>query len=163
MGLFSFIGKAAKAVGGLIGGPVGAVLKGGGSLLDHKSGNVSGAKTQILGRVTQPIARGKAPTPSSFPARPGGVATVVHPQVFSSTPVMPGGAIATRGGVVPAASATPPMQYSGSGGGGPRRTRTSRKAKRSTGRRKTSSGRKLKFGSPAWRAKYMKKGRKKKR
>lgn len=160
MGLFSFIGKAAKAIGGLIGGPVGGVLKGGGSLLDHKSGNVSGAKTQILGRVTQPIARAKAPAPSSFPTRPGGVPSIVPRQVFSSTPVMPGGAIATRAGVIPAASATPPMSY----GGSSRSTGRSRTKKRTrsvgTTRRKS---RKLKFGSPAWRAKYMKKGRKKKR
>lgn len=159
MGLFSFIGKAAKAVGGLIGGPIGAVVKLGGSVLDHKSGGPSGAKIQVMGRQPQQIVRAKAPTAVTY-ARPGGAPTYVPRQVFSETPVMPGGAIATPGGVQ-AASGTPPRSF----GGARAPTRSSRPRKRTTTTRKkkSSGGRKLKFGSPAWRAKYMKKGRKKKR
>lgn len=158
MGLFSFIGKAAKAVGGLIGGPVGGALKFGGGLLDHKSGGPSGAKVNAIGRLPPMIIRAKAPMPtSSTTVRPGGVSGSYYPrQVFSSTPTMPGGAVATPSGVVPAVSPTPPMQYAGSG------TRTKRSAprrKKASSRKTTKRKTKLKFGSPAWRKKYMKKKR----
>lgn len=47
---------------------------------------------------------------------------------------------------------------------GPRRKRTARKArsaaKRAVKRATKRAGRKLKFGSPAWRKRYMRKGRK---
>ncbi len=77
--------------------------------------------------------------------------------VLKASPVMPGGAVASPGGMRPAMP-NPPARY-GSGGGGTRRRRSSslvgRKRKRAGARR----GRKLKFGSPAWRAKYLKKRR----
>lgn len=47
-------------------------------------------------------------------------------------------------------------------GGGKRKKKRAAKPARKAKRAKKSSGRKLKFGSPAWRKKYMKKGKKKK-
>jgi hypothetical protein len=75
-------------------------------------------------------------------------------QVLRASPVMPGGAVSTPGGMK-APMVNPPARFSGSSGGGPMR-RKKRKATRAAPRRK---GRKLKFGSKAWRAKYVKKGR----
>jgi len=78
-------------------------------------------------------------------------------QVLRASPVMPGGAVSTPGGMRPP-MVTPPRAFRGSGGGGTRK----RKAKPGGHRMKTRAGgrkRKLKFGSPAWRKKYMRKGR----
>lgn len=85
--------------------------------------------------------------------------------VLSSTPLMPGGAWATPQGVQPAAGPVPPLWFggNGTGGGGRRRKKSKSKARRATSSRKRS-GRKLKFGSPAWRKKYLsKKGARKAR
>lgn len=82
--------------------------------------------------------------------------------VLSSTPTMPGGAWATPDGVIGATSSRPPLWFGAPvpGGSGTRRKRrrssSKRKAKGSSSKRK-AKGRKLKFGSPAWRKKYLKK------
>jgi hypothetical protein len=82
-------------------------------------------------------------------------------QVLHASPVMPGGAIATPGGMA-MPMVTPPMYYGGSGTTARRRTtkkRASSTKKRRTTKKRASSGRKLKFGSPAWRKKYAAKAR----
>lgn len=75
-------------------------------------------------------------------------------QVLRASPVMPGGAVSTPGGMR-APMVTPPARYSGAG---PKAHGTKRKKRKATSspRRK---GRKLKFGSKAWRAKYVKRRR----
>lgn len=166
MGLFSFIGKAAKAVGGLIGGPVGGVLKLGGGLLDHKAQSpISGVKYPTISSMGTQAARGKpsGATPTFFPTRYGNTTQAMPTprQVLSESPVLPGGAVATRSGPTPQTSAVPPRSFGGSGRGHSGK-RTKRSATHSAGtRKKRGSGRKLKFGSPAWRAKYL--GKKKRK
>lgn len=82
-------------------------------------------------------------------------------QVLKASPVMPGGAVSTPGGMAPP-MATPPAQFGGGRLSGvvKRRRATKKKRAASSTRRR---GRKLKFGSPAWRAKYLKKRRRTKR
>jgi hypothetical protein len=87
-------------------------------------------------------------------------------QVLHASPVMPGGAISTPGGMA-MPMVNPPAFYGGSGVTGYKRKRrktTKKRASSVKGRRttkkRTSSGRKLKFGSPAWRKKYAAKARK---
>ena len=74
--------------------------------------------------------------------------------LLSQSPVMPGGGVATPSGTV-GAMANPPKTYGGSHRS-TRKTkrRTIRAAHRSTKRKKKSS-RRLKFGSPAYRKKYL--------
>lgn len=87
--------------------------------------------------------------------------------VLSSSPTMPGGGWATPDGVRPASSRLPPLWFGGNApAGGTRKASKRRKAskgKASKRRKATSSakrrkgGKKLAFGSPAWRRKYLKK------
>lgn len=150
MGLFSFIGKAAKAVGKLVGGPVGGALRLGGGLLDHKGGITAHTAVKMGTMGYRPqifIARAKSPSSTTA-------------SVLRESPVLPGGAIATRSGTMPQNSETPPRSFSGSGGATGRKRRKPSRIASGGSKRRRSSGRKLKFGSPAWQAKY---GRKKKR
>jgi hypothetical protein len=161
MGLFSFIGKAAKAIGGLVGGPVGGVLRAGGGLLDHKAATAHTAvKYRAIGAMGTG-ARGKTQAPQWNPQVRGvGTSTQAMPaprQVFSDTPVMPGGAIATSSGVVPLASGVPPRSFGSSGRAASGRRKKRSKTRSASSPKRKSGGRKLKFGSPAWRAKYMRK------
>jgi len=164
MGLFSFIGKALKGVSKVagfipgIGGTISKITGGIGGLLDHK-------RPMSNPRLGNPMAaRGK----------------VVSSRLWTATkirasPVMPGGAIATTRGIMTASSAAPPESF------GARFSRTVARrarsadpygdevrAQRKYGRKRRAktrvsksvkrkgAGRRLKFGSPAWRKKYMK-------
>jgi hypothetical protein len=167
MGLFSFIGKAAKAIGGLVGGPVGGVLKLGGGLLAHKGGQTAHAKYSILANQQQAVSRGKGvPLPIQVFRRSvsplmGSASVPVPRQVYSETPTMPGGGVATSSGIVPQAQASPPQSFGGSGRSASGKRSRSSTRRRPTSRPKKKTGRKLKFGSPAWRAKYLKKKKRK--
>jgi hypothetical protein len=165
MGFFSFIGKAAKsiahvvggvarvaaplALGGPLGGLAGGVL---GHLLHSKSPMSSGPLKINVGGRSIPILRGKTPNPMIRSSA----------AVLRQTPMMPGGSIATPQGIMASGGGLPPATYGGrktSGGLGKkkRRSSSSRSSSRSrSGKKRTSGGRKLKFGSPAWRKKYMK-------
>lgn len=89
--------------------------------------------------------------------------------VLSSSPTMPGGGWATPDGVQPASSRLPPLWFGGNAPAGGTR-KSSKRRKGSSSKRKASSskrrkasrskrrgGKKLAFGSPAWRKKYLKK------
>lgn len=167
MGFFSFVGKAlkgvAKVAGGVakvaaplaLGGPLGAVAgRLGGSLLGsvlHSKSPMSATplKINILGSGRSvPILRAK-----------GGVA-VSTPRIAAASPVMPGGSIATSQGIMAPGGGVPPSTYGGRAtGGGRKRKRRSTASRRSSrarssGRRRKGS-RKLKFGSRAYRQKYL--------
>lgn len=170
MGFFGFIGKAisgvAKVVGSVakvaaplaLGGPLGAVagkLAGGllGSVLHSKSPMSSTPlKINVLGSgggFSVPILRAKPTT------------TYSTPRIAAASPVMPGGAIATPQGIMAPGGGLPPATY------GARRTAKSKKKRRSSSSRRTSRARssskrrrgsgkrKLKFGSAAYRRKYL--------
>jgi hypothetical protein len=111
----------------------------------------------------------RAKSASMRPITAGAVRIPTATQLRRS-PVMPGGAVATRGGVANR-PAVAPMSLGGAGssrsGGTTRRRKkrsasTARRSRRSSARRRTGR-RKLKFGSPAWRKKYLGHGRKKRR
>lgn len=163
MGLFGFVGKllggAAKVAANIAtGNPLGAIKAGvgtvGGLLSSKGPPGASGAtKINILGRLPVTIARGNG-TQSS----PGIMTAVQRRQ----SPVLPGGAIATRSGPVAASAGTPPRQFGGSRSGKRRSSSRSTSRKRSS-RKRGGGGRRLKFGSPAWRKKYLGHGRKKRR
>ena len=178
MGLFSFLGKAVKGIGKVVGGVaklgvgvgLGALKSG---LLPVPFGGKVGAIASALINSKRPmgtpsvkigLGRGMG-TPGIRGQPTGGYARPVGyagPAVLRLSPVLPGGAVATRSGVAPRSSATPPASFGGSGGTPKRKRRsTSSGRKRSTKRRRTTRGRKLKFGSPAWRKKYL--GHKRKR
>lgn len=162
MGLFGFVGKilggAAKVAGNLaMGNPLGAVKAGlgtVGSIIGHKQPmGATATKINVLGRlpvsIANPVMRGNATQ-----AMPG---TAVD---LRQSPVLPGGAIASPRGALPKTGRAP-NRYGGGSSSGTRRR--SKRSASSSGRRKRSGGRKLKFGSPAWRKKYMKPRRRKSR
>lgn len=168
MGFFSFLGKAAKgiahvvggvakvaaplALGGPLGGAAGSIL---GHLLHSKSPmSASPLKINVAGRASVPILRAKAPAAPTF-----------HSSVraLQASPVMPGGGVATSAGIMAPGGGLPPAHYGGrSGGGGKRKRRSSASrasSRKRNGKKRGGGGRKLKFGSPAWRKKYMRKRR----
>lgn len=168
MGLFSFLGKVAKIGLNVATGNLGGALTQTVGLLHSTKAPMSGTplKLRVLQQYGAQIARGNATQ-----AMPGGSAMVngitgarrpiMTAKTIRLSPVLPGGSIATRAGPVAMNGGTPPASY---GGGSRSRGRKHRSAssKRSSSKRsgrKRSGGRKLKFGSPAWRKKYMKKSR----
>lgn len=165
MGFFSFIGKAVKSVAHVVGsvakvaaplalgGPLGAVAgKLGGSLLGsvlHSKSPMSATplKINILGSNRSiPILR----------AKPGGAA-VSTPRIAAASPVMPGGSIATPQGIMASGGGLPPTTYAGSRSSGKKRKRRSTSSRKSSRARssKRRSGKRLKFGSRAYRQKYL--------
>jgi hypothetical protein len=152
MGFFSFLGKGLKAVSKIagfipgVGGTISKVTGLAGNLLDHKAPM---ATTQLKMRVFNPvILRGQDPAMGS-----GSLMTAAG---MRSSPVLPGGAIATRSGPV-SRRASPPRTFGGFGGKRKASSAARQRKARKTGPRRTS--RKLKFGSAAFRKKYLGKAR----
>lgn len=167
MGFFSFIGKAIKGIahvaGGVakvaapfvVGGPLGALgAKLGGSLLGsvlHSKTPLSthGLKINVFGsRRSIPILRAKNPMMHSTAQR------------MSQSPVMPGGSVATPQGIMAPGGGVPPSTF-GRMSSGPHKRKRSKPKRPSTSRSRSTrkrgaGGRKLKFGSKAWRKKYLK-------
>lgn len=151
MGLFSFVGKALKGISKVagfipgIGGAISKVTGTVGGLLDHK-------RPMAHPKLAQPMAaRGKM-------ISRGGQWTATD---MRASPVMPGGAVATPRGMVTQSGGAPPMMFSGASAAHAKVTKRRRVAapkrrKRATVKRRRAT-RKLKFGSKAWRAKYMRK------
>lgn len=125
-------------------------------------------------RIGQPlILRGKSATARVTVHTPNGIRTVPTLTALRRSPVMPGGAVATRSGV-----ASRPMSGPGLRGGSltasgkPKRkrrrrasgtSRTSSRGSYSSSRKSGRKKRRLKFGSPAWRKKYLGHGRKRRK
>jgi hypothetical protein len=156
MGLFSALGKALKGVSKVagfipgVGGVVGKVAGVVGNVLDSKRPmSTTGLKTEVLMRTTG----GRRPTIlRGTSSMTGGGLTAA---VLRSTPIMPGGAWSGPTGIVASnGAAAPPKEF---GGSSSRRRPAKRRAKAKR-RRKA----RLKFGSPAWRKKYLS-GRKRRR
>lgn len=177
MGLFGFLGKAVKGIGKAVGtvAKVGVgVAKFGltSGLLPIPGGGLAGRLAGTLLNAKRPMSttaqkfplpvnvlRGKTPT---LMRAAGGVLTSSVPRLQSASPVLPGGAIATRGGPVPQSGATPPLSYAGGGSSITKRRR--RKSSRArSGKKRSGRKRRLKFGSPAWRKKYLGHGKKRRR
>lgn len=183
MGLFGFLGKAVKGIGKVVGGGLklglGAVslaskfglpIPGGGlvgklaSTLVAAKRPMSSAKLltntyanpQLL-RAKSPMVAGRMTARATTPYRTASSTA----RLAQLSPVLPGGAIATRSGPTAASGATP-MTYGGSSSTSPRKKRRKSSRARSTTKR-TGRKRRLKFGSPAWRKKYLGHGRKKRR
>jgi hypothetical protein len=171
VGLFGSIFKGiGKAVGGIAKIGVGALRSG---LIPLPLGGVAGG---ILGRA---LLHSKAPmgqnqlklqipplTVRGKTYRPVvkiGSTSVPTLTALRRSPVMPGGAVATRTGVAPR-PLTGAAPLGTTGGGTKRRRRkagaSTRRKSRSSSTRKRGRSRRLKFGSPAWRKKYLGHGRK---
>jgi hypothetical protein len=161
VGFFSFIGKAlgtvAKVASSVIpgGGIVKQVAGLAGHLLQHKAPmSATPQKIHIAHTLGSPTLRAQ---PRYIPRT-----VSMSPPVLRASPVMPGGSFATPQGIMAPGGGLPPATYGGSraSGGGRKRKRRSASSRRSSharsGKRRKSGGRKLKFGSPAWRKKYMK-------
>lgn len=190
MGLFSFVGKAVKGIAHVVGGvakvglkaaslggalgilPGGGLLGRLGSILAHKQ-PMSGTPLKVaqIGRLGVSLMRGAQPPPRSITPHITAYRGKVPAAVLRASPVMPGGAVAHPRGIAPKTH-SPPATYGGvvsaAAGGGRKRKRrrsssstTHRRRKRGTSHRRR--GRKLKFGSPAWRKKYLGHGRRKRR
>lgn len=183
MGLFGFIGKAVKGVGKAIGGAVKlgvGVAKFGlqSGLLPIPGGGLVGKVAGTLLASKRPMSNPKmtaAPqllnVPTLLRAKPGPTLmkatsilarTVSTPRMQQMSPVLPGGAIATKNGPVAMNGGSPPLNFSGSASPSRKRKKRSTSRKRSSAKRRGRK-RKLKFGSPAWRKKYLGHGRRKKR
>lgn len=171
MGLFSFLGKAVKAVAGTALGflPGGGVVKQAAGIVGHllhaKQPMAStGLKHTVATAYTVPTLRAqpRLPPMSVFkkPMSPG---YAPPPAILRASPVMPGGSIATSAGIMAPGGGVPPATFGGKSSGGRKRKRRSSSARKSSrarsGKKRRSGGRKLKFGSPAWRKKYMRKRR----
>jgi hypothetical protein len=168
VGLFSFVGKAVKGIGKVVGGVVkvglGAAKLAGSLGLGGPLGSIASKLLSSKSPMSHAVKIATALQPQGTVRMRGNVTqsgfghfgtyrgAFPGPQVLRMSPVLPGGAVATAGGPAAASSSVPPTSYGG------RRATTKRKrtTKRTTKRR---SGRKLKFGSPAWRKKYLKKRR----
>lgn len=161
MGFFSFIGKAlgtvAKVATSVI--PGGSVVKSlagiAGHLLQHKA---------PMSTTPQKISIASLHGANILRARPSYIPHTVpiSPQVLRQSPVMPGGSWATPQGIMAPGGGLPPASYGSLRGNTGRRKKkrrssSSRKSSRArTGSKRRGGGRRLKFGSPAWRKKYMK-------
>lgn len=181
MGLFGFLGKAVKGVGKLVGGAVkvglgaaslaskfGLPIPGGGlvgklaSTLIAAKRPMSSAKLLTPTYANPQLLRAKSPMVSSRRAPASGIRTAaMTARLAQLSPVLPGGAIATRNGPI-AGTGAPPISYGGSSSTLPRKKRRKSSRARST-KKRTGRKRRLKFGSPAWRKKYLGHGRKKRR
>jgi hypothetical protein len=174
VGLFGSIGRAlGGAVKGIAKIGVGALKSG---LVPLPFGGVAGRLVGGLLHAKAPlghsnlklqirsplILRGKSATPRVT------VQGVTRPTITAlrRSPVMPGGSIATRTGVAPRplGGASP----TGIIGGGTKRRRkktgaSTRRRSRSSSGTKRRRSRRLKFGSPAWRKKYLGHGRKRRK
>lgn len=174
MGLFSFIGKAAKGIAHVVGGIAKTAVKvgtfglragilpvPGGSFLSALLGQKA-SPMSTTGQKLGSIARlGVTGIRAQSTVRPA--AHVPGPSVLRLSPVLPGGAVATARGPVARGTGAPPATFGGARTSKPGRRRSSSSSRRSSGKRtgrKRSSGRKLKFGSPAWRKKYLGKSKK---
>lgn len=174
MGLFSFLGKAVGKIAGTALGiiPGGGIAKSAlglaGALLSHKQPmGASRTKYSVATAYGIPTMRAqpRAPQISVFKKPMGGFAP--PPATLRQSPVMPGGAVATSAGIMAPGGGLPPATYGGRHTGGKRTKRKSSSARRSSrarsGSKRKSGTRKLKFGSPAWRAKYMRRSSGKRR
>lgn len=157
MGLFSFVGKALKGISKVasfvpgVGGIVGKVAGIAGGLLDSKQPMSTTASKMRQAALMRPGSQSfllRAKSPMS-----GGLANA---SVLRSTPIMPGGAVSTPAGIMAPGGGVPPMAFGGGSASSSRRSPRRRKATSARKRRKA----KLKFGSAAWRKKYLPKRRK---
>lgn len=141
-GFFGFIKKAFKRVARVVG-------KIGGTALGVASVLVPGPAGRLVAGISGKLAGGRrayaraSATFSRFDQLTQGRPVIRVPGLMSKqSTVMPGGSLAMR-----------PVSLAA-----PARRKRRKPAKQSTARRRTG-GRKLKFGSPAWRKKYMKRRR----
>lgn len=158
MGLFSAIGKVLKGVSKVagfipgVGSTISKVAGTIGNVLDHKA-PMSTTSTKLrlaqLGKGAGVVyMRGKSSNLTAMNQQ-----AIADAQVLRASPVLPGGAYATASGPMPKASA-PPRTYGGKRTAKKSYTRKKSRAKARKGGRKRTT-RKLKFGSAAYRKKYL--------
>jgi len=137
-GFFGSIGKIFKKVVKTVGKVAGTALGVASVVVPGPAGRIVAGISGKLAGVKSAYRRVNAVQLAYSGARPPGLLQKV-------SPIMPGGAVASYG------QGIPPILR----GSGKRRKRKASRKRSSTRR----TGRKLKFGSPAWRKKYMRKRR----
>lgn len=178
MGLFGFLGKAIGTVakvgsglgllpgGNLVNAAVQGIVGGSGGAAKQPMAMLA-LKQALAQKQRNPLVQ-RAQNPPTKITLPGGVALhgralTMGTRMLRLSPVMPGGAVATPGGMVTQSGGALPLAYSGSSSvmspAKKRRKRRSTSTKRKSAKRR-KGGRKLKFGSPAWRKKYLGHGKK---
>jgi len=158
MGLFGFIGKAVKAVGKVVGGVAKVGL--GVAKLGLSSGLLPIPGGGVVGRALGAILQAKA-KPRSTPliktvaamgvgaagmrghtATYAGPVSRTPPPVLRRSPVMPGGAVATKAGVAPRpASGNPPAAWTGSGVSPKKKRKKAKKRSGTSSKRRKSTKR----------------------
>lgn len=146
-GFFGFIGKAIKKVAHVVGKVAGTAVGVASLVVPGPAGRIVagiGGKLAGVGRVVR-SAKGAIDAVQAYNSAGGsrmGMSVIKVPGLLNKqSSVMPGGAVATVG------NAAGKRRY-----GGTKRKRTTRRV---SGKVKRSIKRKLKFGSPAWRKKYL--------
>jgi hypothetical protein len=153
VGLFSFVGKALKGISKVagfipgIGGTISKVTGAVGGLLDHKK--------PMASPVLKAAGSGWNPMVMRGNSTQAGSGSLLTAQGMRSSPVLPGGAVATSSGPAPK-MASPPRTFGGRSGTTRRKAKAKTRKKSTSTRRRTT--RKLKFGSKAYRKKYLKHG-----
>jgi hypothetical protein len=154
VGLFSFVGKALKGISKVagfipgIGGTISKVTGAVGNLLDHKKPLSTTGNKLNMAVLKQGVSIMRGNSVQSTPSTYGPSTSAA---VLRMSPVLPGGAVATPSGPAPKTS-SPAKSYRGSSST-KRRKAKKKVAKRGATRRTTR--RKLKFGSKAYRKKYL--------
>jgi hypothetical protein len=186
MGLFSFVGKAVGGLAHVVGGVaklgVGALRSG---LLPIPLGGTAGkllggllhakaplGHSQLKLSIPPLVLRGKTLRPSVTIGTSHGAVTRPTITALRKSPVMPGGSIATPRGVQPRPLGLQSGARSLTASGKPKKrrrrrasssSRSSYRTSRGRSKRRTTHKRRLKFGSPAWRKKYLGHGRKRRK
>lgn len=146
MGLFSTLGKIVGGVVSLVpgvGSLVGGIIAKGGQLLDAKKSMSRIAPMPVSRRDASRMIRGSSFT---FPVLRSSTA------ILRASPVLPGGAVAGRFGPQPQSVGLP---ASFGGERGQKRRHAKRSRRRATAAKRRAPRKKLRFGSAAWRKKYM--------
>lgn len=149
-GFFSFIGKAIKKVGHVVGKVVGTAVGVASVVVPGPAGRIVagiGGKLAGIGNVVRSVqgnlavlrggtvSTGRTP----FPVQRGNMTQGMPPGLISKlSPIMPGGAVATVGNKARVV-----------------RRRKRKASRKVSGKRRRRTGRKLKFGSAAYRKKYL--------
>jgi len=139
LGLFGFLGKVVKGAVGIVGGVAkvagGLGLIPGGGLIGRLAGGILAAK-QPMGSSASKTAASQRLGVVGMRGHTGGYGGPVARTplaILRRSPVMPGGAVATRTGVAARPlSGNPPTAWAGSATAGPKKKRRKRKSARST-------------------------------
>jgi hypothetical protein len=153
MGLFSTLGKIVGGVVSLVpgvGSLVGGIIAKGGQLLDAKKSMNRVAPLPVAVRDASRLISSMGSTGFGMNAMPVLRTSMAK---MRASPVLPGGAVAGRFGPQAQTGSALPASFGGTGS--QKRRHAKRSRRRATAAKRRAPRKKLRFGSPAWRKKYM--------